>query len=478
MQSMNSHSHFTPVTLRETGAVLLVSCYELGHQPLGITGPAAHLERAGFAPALMDLAVEPFDEDRVSKAALIGISVPMHTALRLGIEAARRVRQVNPGAHIVFFGVYAALHAEFLRSAVADTCLGPDCEGPLVDIARALGAPSPARAEPALPSTGRTPVSSLTPSRRGLPPRSRYVKLLRDGRRLEVGYVAATRGCKHLCRHCPLPPVYHGRFHAVPRDAVMQDIRSLVEDGAQHVTFADPDFLNGPTHAIRVARSLHDAFPDVTFDFTAKIEHLVRQKALLREFRDLGCLFVVSAVESLSDHTLCALAKGHTRRDVVEAVRYFRDIGLTLRPSFVPFTPWDTLENYLDLLTFVEQEDLIDTIDSVQFGIRLLVPPGSLLLSSPEMTPFLGALDPERLTYAWRHPDPRMDELQKRVSTITEDAALAEEDPGRTFFRIRNAAWSTGGMSGETGDAAMETFAEHYRPNRTKPPRLTEDWFC
>jgi len=41
-----------------------------------------------------------------------------------------------------------------------------------------------------------------------------------------------------------------------------------VAAGATHITFGDPDFLNGPGHALKVVRAAHAEFPRLTFDFT------------------------------------------------------------------------------------------------------------------------------------------------------------------------------------------------------------------
>src|SRR6185295_4904284 len=119
-----------------------------------------------------------------------------------------------------------------------------------------------------------------------------------------AGYAEASRGCLHRCRHCPIPPVYDGRFFVVPRDVVLADIRSQVEAGARHVTFGDPDFLNGPAHSLAILREMRREFPFVSHDFTAKIEHLLKHRDLLPEMASLGCSFIVSAVESLSDRVL------------------------------------------------------------------------------------------------------------------------------------------------------------------------------
>ncbi|MDQ3410869.1 MAG: hypothetical protein M3509_01990, partial [Chloroflexota bacterium] len=93
--------------LAAPGAVLLVSCYELGRQPLSLATPLACLRQAGFAPAAVDTAVEPLTDEAIRPAKFVAIMVPMHTALRLGTAVARRVRACNPAAHISFCGLYA-----------------------------------------------------------------------------------------------------------------------------------------------------------------------------------------------------------------------------------------------------------------------------------------------------------------------------------------------------------------------------------
>ena len=91
--------------LRRRGPILLISCYELGHQPLSIASAAAFLERAGYMPDTLDISVESFDVESVVRARFVGISVPMHTALRLGVRVAEQIRQTNPTCHICLYGL-------------------------------------------------------------------------------------------------------------------------------------------------------------------------------------------------------------------------------------------------------------------------------------------------------------------------------------------------------------------------------------
>jgi len=401
----------------------------------------------------------------------------MHTALRVGTALIARVRAVNPACHVVAYGLYAQLNAAHLFTHGVDSVIGGEAEAPLVALAEALavGADGPVPGvrtarRPAAPHLAR--LQFPVPSRAGLPSLKQYARLERDGRHELAGYVEASRGCKHLCRHCPIPPVYGGRFFAVPIDVVLADVRQQVDSGATHVTIGDPDFLNGPRHALAVVRAIHAAFPQVSFDFTAKVEHLLRHRAMLPEIRSLGCAFVVSAVESLSDTVLLHLDKGHSRSDVVELVRLMRESGLSLRPTWVAFTPWTTLGDYRAMLDFIEAEGLVDSVDPVQYSLRLLVPPGSLLAAHPAMQVHLGPLVEGAFSHAWSHPDPRMDALQTEVVRIVEEAAEAHADDAETFDRVRALVKATAGASPRR---LASTLA---RSDRARPPRLTEPWFC
>jgi radical SAM superfamily enzyme YgiQ (UPF0313 family) len=455
--------------MRGAGEILLIACYEMGHQPLAVAWPTAFLERAGYAPAVLDLSVEPLDAEKIRRARIVAISVPMHTALRLGVRVAARVRELNPGAALVFYGLYAALNADYLaREARASALVAGELETELVELVRHLEARAPAES-----SSRMTVLEKLdfpTPSRTALPSLKKYAHLDRDGSLELVAYVEASRGCKHRCRHCPIPPVYDGRFFVVPLEVVLADVRQQVAGGASHVSFGDPDFLNGPGHALAVARALHAEFPALTFDFTAKIEHLLRQRQHLAELAALGCLFIVSAAESLDDRVLTILDKGHTGADVAAALAVTRAAGITLRPTWVAFTPWTTLDGYRAWLDFLDAADLVDAVDPVQYGLRLLVPPGSLLLQHEAMRPHLGRLVADAFYYEWAHADPRMDTLQRTVSEVVAAAADRREDAALTFQAVRALADEMAGLAARPASPRLST--------RRRAPRLTEPWFC
>jgi radical SAM superfamily enzyme YgiQ (UPF0313 family) len=469
------------MSLRSPGAVLLISCYELGHQPLGVALPLGFLERAGFTPDAMDIAVDIFDTAKIVRAQFVGISVPMHTALRLGVRVAQRVREINPTATVCFYGLYAALNADYLLEHGGDYCIGGEVEAPLVALVESLDSHNGTangngtsratagvmqRNAEARPYLHRLPFAQ--PARTALPTLDRYARLEHRGESRVVGYTEASRGCLHLCTHCPIPPVYGGRFFVIPEEIVVEDIRRQVEAGATHITFGDPDFLNGPGHSLSVVRAMHAEFPALTFDITTKVEHILKRGSVLPELGKLGCLFLISAVESVSDRVLEILEKNHTKADIAEALGVVRAAGIAPRPTWVAFTPWTTLGDYLDMLAFIEEHGLIDHVDPVQYTIRLLVPPGSYLLDRPAMQEHLGPLDQASFSYRWAHPDPRMDRLQKEVSALVEKDVTDGVDPGATFYRV----WSL--AAGRKSGFATPLLP----PDRLRAPRLSEPWFC
>jgi radical SAM superfamily enzyme YgiQ (UPF0313 family) len=459
---------------------LIVSCYELGRQPVAAASAAAFLERAGHRVALLDLAVDSLDGlERIEnsrRVRLVAVSVPMHTALHAGIRAVAAIRKALPDAHLCFFGLYATLNSDHLFDGICDSVIGGEFEEPLVELAGALAASRKLDEVRGLRRPGRPARPHLerllfvAPSRGGLPPLERYARLEIGGESRLAAAVEASRGCLHLCRHCPIPPVYEGRFFVVPRDVVLEDVRGVAAAGARHVTFADADFFNGPGHSMAIVRAMHSEWPELTFDVTTKVENILKHRERLDELAACGCVFVVTAVESLSDEVLDNLRKGHTRDDVFTASGLLRAAGVTMRPSLVSFTPWTRMDDYIEVLEWVAGDDLVHQIDAVQYSIRLLVPPGSMLLELDSLWPHLQGLAPARLSYAWRHPDPRMDRLHGEVSAIVQDAARTDEEADRTFRRVRDAAFTAAGRISPTRTAPARTSAP--------PPRLTEPWFC
>jgi radical SAM superfamily enzyme YgiQ (UPF0313 family) len=442
--------------------VVLISTYELGRQPFGLASPAAWLREYGHGVTQLDLSRQPLDETAIGGADLVAFYLPMHTATRLALPVIARVRALHPGVQLCAYGLYAPLNADRLRAAGVTTLLGGEFEDELLKLVHG--------------ENRRSDIVSLerlkfrTPDRAGLPAIKDYAQLrMPNGSLRNVGYTEASRGCKHLCRHCPVVNVYNGVFRIVPRAVVLADIAAQVAAGAEHITFGDPDFFNGPAHALEIVRALHREFPRLSYDVTIKIEHLLQQADLLPELRATGCAFVTSAVESLDDAVLARLEKHHTRADFVKALDLMRRAELPLSPTFIPFTPWTTLASYGDLLRTLAGLGLVGHVAPVQLAIRLLIPEASRLLELGEVRALVGPFDREKLAYPWRHPDARVDELQRQVEGVVALVAKHDTPRAQVFSAVCDLVKEFAPESG---------WKMAPLPARATIPYLTEPWYC
>jgi radical SAM superfamily enzyme YgiQ (UPF0313 family) len=457
--------------------IVLISTYELGHQPFGLASPAAWLRRDGHEVLCLDTSQQALRdfETPIAESDAVAFYLPMHTATRIALQAVKRVKVLNPRARLCAYGLYAPMNADLLREMGVSKIIGGEFEAELVKWAAAPSNPTLSPKEGAEDGAPAIPVSLaklqfLTPDRSSLPGLAKYAKLkLPSGEERIAGYTDSTRGCKHLCRHCPIVPVYNGAFRVVQRDVVLDDIRQQVQAGAQHITFGDPDFFNGPTHAVEIVSALHREFPHLTYDATIKVEHLLKHADLLPALRDTNCAFVVTAVESFDDDVLEKLDKGHTRDDFFQVVQLFRQFGLNLAPTFVAFTPWMTLESYREFLDIIEKLDLIENIPTIQLAIRLLIPSGSRLLELHDIRQLVGPFDGNALAYPWKNPDQRVDQLQKQAEAVAQKAGKLGLSRRRGFAEISRLA-----------DLALERTPREFQNllDRAAIPYLTEPWYC
>ena len=444
---------------------LLISTYDLGRQPFGLASPAAWLRDAGIEVTCADLAKQRLPHDAVREASLVAFFLPMHTATRLALPVIDRVRTLNPTATLAAYGLYAPLNAALLRERGIHVVLGGEFEADLVALVttRAANHPSEDAKSPGIPR-----LSFRVPFRDGLLPLEKYASLQVGEERRVAGYTEASRGCKHRCRHCPIVPVYDGRFRIVSPEIVIADARAQVAAGARHVTFGDPDFFNGIKHAKEVVERFARACPGVTYDVTIKVEHLLKHADVLPLLRDTGCAFVTTAVESLDDAVLARLEKGHTRADFERVVSLVAASGLVLSPTFVAFTPWTTIESYLEWLQTIDRLDLVEHVAPIQYAIRLLVPQGSRMLELEEMRAVAGRFDPVTLTHPWRHPNPEVDALQDRIATLVGVRLNAPRH--EVFDKVWALAYAAAGLP----------VSERTQPAiiRSTVPYLNEPWYC
>jgi radical SAM superfamily enzyme YgiQ (UPF0313 family) len=444
--------------------LLLVSTYELGHQPIHLALPASQLSAVGIEVHTLDLSIGHLDPALLERMDAVAFSVPMHTAMRLATDLALRIKKARPEIPVAFYGLYAAVGRDWTVGKVADLVIAGEYLTELVDWGRAIAEGKEPR-RGVVVSLERS--TSATPDRSTLPPHERYARLEWGAESRLAGAVEASHGCRHRCRHCPIPVVYDGRIRLVGLEPVLADIEQLVAGGVQHVTFADPDFMNAPRYSLDVLGAAHAAHPELTFDVTVKVEHVLAHRKLWTEMSELGVLFVVSAFESVDERTLEILDKNHTVEDMSAAVGVLRAAGVHVRPTWLPFLPWTRPDDVVRLVEFLDLHELWAATDPVQLSIKLLIPEGSLLERHPAVTPFLLGYEPAALTWAWIFEHPATELLHKQLDAIAAEASDTEADFMETLAVMRMAIGQAIGVD-------LGPLAGWGAP----APHLTESWFC
>lgn len=461
-------------------AVLIISTYDLGHQPQGPAELAGHLHAIGIDSQILDLSLtgqidaqlkrlsqsssQQLDESPwqslLSASDTLVIFLNMLTSAKMARELVNHIASFSERpSRLALSGLYAHLVGDQLDlSPFMDHYV--HASSTPTDLLRWI--------HPQVLESHLTPLP-YRPRREILEPIGSYKRVEVGLRKLPTGYVETSVGCRHRCRHCPIPIVFDGKLRVHKVEDILQDVRRQVEEGAEHISIGDPDFMNAPIHSMKVLRLLHENFPGLTFDFTVKIEHILKHRGQWEEIRSLGCIYVVSAVESLSDTILAILDKGHSATDVEEAIDLLDDAGIGMHPSFLPFTPWTEVSDLIDILKFVYANSLDDTLEPVQLGIRLLVPPRSLLLSVPEMKEAITSYDADNFTYLWRFRNPVLEALQRRIAEIAQSAEAAGDSFAETFARI----WST--TQEITG---MPLSLPERKATKAERVSSTEAWFC
>ena len=449
--------------------VVLISPYDLGRQPFALAEPAAVFGKAGYEVRCLDLSQQKLTAEVLTPAGVVFIYLSMLTATRIATEAMPRIKKMAPGARIAVFGWYAPVNEKFLRELGVDAVFGGESEQDMLAYTDSMAKKDshPARSE-AVVSLNR--IDFMVPDRTSLPALDKYAQLIMpDESRHIMGFTETTRGCKHLCRHCPVVPVYKGRFYAIPADIVLEDIRQQVAQGARHISFGDPDFLNGPRHARRIIEAMHKEFPLLTYDAVIKIEHLMKFPDYLPFLRDSGCILVTTAVESVDDKILEYLDKGHTAEEFEQVVGLMSEHNIALAPTFIPFTPWTTISNYIQLLDKIAELKLIMSVNPVQLSLRLLIPSGSRILELPKEQTCITEFNPASLGYTWVHRDPEIDALQENIRHWTEKAEIDGLSRLQIFNGIRRIALKAVGRN------AVDVTEKHCG---NTVPTHSESWYC
>lgn len=399
--------------------IQIVSVFEWGLQPLTAATAGQYLEAHGWPVTVNDIFIDGFEPEFYRHAWLVAIAIPVFDALEGAISAAAQIKNLNPSAHITFFGQYATVQHGQLVPKHGNSAICGDWEEPLRQLAQALAEHIELVGIDGLYLGHGTPTRYWArdiitrPARHLLPHLRRYNTVDANGgselRPIIAGNVEVTRGCHHDCTYCAVFAAYGRKVILVPQEVVLDDIRVLVEQGANHIVFVDADFLNAWRYSRETVRKMHDEFPDITFEYTTRVDHILNHRTVVEELHAMGCTRITSAFEFPKNEVLATLRKNCTVADLEECVRFCHSIGQDLNPTFILFNPWIYPDDLLRFDEFIHRNRLDGAVDPIQFETRLVLYKGSPLLTDPFIQSL--QLTEQEFHFDWSHPDPLMDEI-------------------------------------------------------------------
>ena len=426
--------------------ILLLSFYDLGKQPKIISELYKKLDNGSNQIDVVDYSIEEKNLT-LDNYDVLGIYASMHTASVLAEQYLRDRKLPNK---LFVFGLYANVFSEMFSNFQSIHSFDSDELESLLEV----------QLNP------NYSFKHSVPDRTILPSITDYSHIVDGSNNLIAGSVETTYGCKHECTHCPVPIEFKGMFKTFGTEKIITDVTNQVEEGAKHISFNDPDFFNGPKHALKILQLLNEKHPSITYDSTIKVEHILKYPDYFQELKNLNMLFVISAFETTNDHVLNILQKNHSFNDLNKAVELSLENNIDIRPTWMPFSPWTEQNDLISIIKLIENYKLRETVDPIQLTIKLLVPKNSLILKRPEMKEYLLDYDPASFSYAWQYKFPNIDNIQNELFTYV----LQHESENEYTQYL--------GLVDILESHTNETLLNSEKYSQRIVPKLSETWFC
>ena len=426
--------------------ILLTSFYDLGKQPKIIAEIVDRYNSSEIDFDFFDFSVEDQNID-LENYDVLGIYAPMHTATILSIEYIKDKKLPNK---MFTFGLYGSVLEDFNSSIRYIKDIESDELALFLEIN----------------DDHQFSLKNNIPNRQIFPDISNYAHLVDGSNNLIAGSVETTYGCKHSCTHCPVPISFNGSFKTYSLEKIVSDVENQVKQGAKHISFNDPDFFNGPMHALKILEALNKKFPGITYDSTIKVEHIIKYKKYFKELASLNMVFVISAFETTNDKVLSILEKNHTRSDLNNSIEISQEFGIDIRPTWMPFSPWTELKDLSNIVELIEGYQLRETVDPIQLTIKLLIPKHSLIIQRPEIKKYLGNYEKESLSFQWKYENIDAEKLQFTLFDFILNNS--ELDEHKQYL----------GMVSIIEEFTSTKLLTNFKYDFKNVPKLSETWFC
>lgn len=336
-------------------------------EPLALEYLSAGARADGHEVQILDLRLHPHDLRSsllVFQPDVVGVTGYSMHVLRM-LEICRSVKAELPACSTVCGGHHATLMPEDFCEPEVDLVVQGEGVGPLRRILAHLAQGRPAR-ELALPGvwvrredghrSGGAPAAFSIDE---VPPPDREVTRADRGSYFidwmqPIALLRTSVGCPYRCSFCSLWKVMDGRYHTREVERVVDEIASVPE---RYIFFVDDEPFVNPRRMALLAQAIRERGVDKEYFAYCRIDSFVRDRALMKAWREVGLRRVFFGIEAVGDQELLDFNKRQKTQQVVEALNAAKQLDISVLANFI-VNPSATPSDFARLVRFIEDNQI------------------------------------------------------------------------------------------------------------------------
>ena len=194
------------------------------------------------------------------------------------------------------------------------------------------------------------------PARHLLPPLSAYSPTPASLRRRPLGVMITSRGCPSNCTFCDRA-IFGSTYRMRSAGNVLDEVEELINKyGAREIRFFDDCMTLNKRRIFEICDEFEKRKINIPWTCLTKVNAVTKE--MLDRMKQVGCWQVLYGLESGDPRMLKLLNKGTTVEQNKKAIRWAKEVGLSVRGDFIVGTPGDTLGSMEKTLDFAVKMNL------------------------------------------------------------------------------------------------------------------------
>jgi anaerobic magnesium-protoporphyrin IX monomethyl ester cyclase len=173
-----------------------------------------------------------------------------------------------------------------------------------------------------------------------------------------LGSVATSRGCNYTCTFCSQQKFWARSWRGRSPEQVVEEVRRLHDDyGVNVVLFTDEYPTLNPARWEEILDRIIALKREIYLLMETRAADIVRDRAILKKYRQAGIVHVYVGLEATDQHTLDRIDKKSSVEEGRESLSLIREFGMLSETSFVLGFPEETEESVVRTLEIARTFD-------------------------------------------------------------------------------------------------------------------------